>query len=119
MVREKAKTPWTPPTPHYWLHNSTALQTDTLMLAMMASARQRSSRVLMPIDEDDVEEFEAEADVDDGEDDDEEVDDDEPEDDDGNDDEEVEDEAMEGMDEPEMDGRGGMRDEALDGNESD
>jgi DNA polymerase epsilon subunit 3 len=72
-----------------------------------------------PIDEDDVEDFEAEADVDDGEDDDEEVDDDEPEDDDGNDDEEAEDETMEGMDEPEMDGRGGLRDEALDGNESD
>ena len=70
-----------------------------------------------PIDEDNVEDLE--ADVDDGEDDDEDVEDDEPEDDDGNDDEEGLDETMEGMDEPEMDGRGGLRDEALDGNESD
>jgi hypothetical protein len=70
-----------------------------------------------PIDEDDVED--PEADVDDGEDEDEDVEDDEPEDDDVNDDEEVADETMEGMDEPEMDGRGGLRDEALDGNESD
>jgi hypothetical protein len=72
-----------------------------------------------PIDEDEIEDLEAEADGDDGEDDDEEVDDDEPEDEDGDDDEEGLDERMEGMDESEMDGRGGERDEALDGNESD
>ena len=70
-----------------------------------------------PIDEDDIED--PEADVDDAEDEDEDVEDDEPEDDDVNDDEEGADETMEGMDEPEMDGRGGLRDEALDGNESD
>jgi hypothetical protein len=75
-----------------------------------------------PIDEDDIED--PEADADDGEDEDEDVEDDEPEDDDVNDDEEGADEegadeTMEGMDEPEMDGRGGLRDEALDGNESD
>lgn len=71
-----------------------------------------------PVDEDDIEDVEAEAD-DDVEDEDEEVDDDEPEDDDGNDDEGGMDETMEGMDEPDMEGRGSMPDEALDGNESD
>ena len=70
-----------------------------------------------PIDEDEIEELE--ADGDDGEDEDDDVEDDEPEDDDGNEGEEDVDETMEGMDEPEMDGRGGLRDEALDGNESD
>jgi DNA polymerase epsilon subunit 3 len=74
-----------------------------------------------PIDEDDVGDMGADAD-DDEEEGDEEGDDDEPEDDDGDDDDdddEVADETMEGMDEPEMDGRGEMKDEALDGNESD
>ena len=71
-----------------------------------------------PIDEDEIEELEPDAD--DGEDEDDDVEDDEPEDDDdGNEGEEDVDETMEGMDEPEMDGRGGLRDEALDGNESD
>ena len=63
------------------------------------------------------------ADADDDEEEgDEEGDDDEPEDDNGDDDDdddEVADETMEGMHEPEMDGRGEMKDEALDGNESD
>ena len=70
-----------------------------------------------PVDEDDMEDVEGEAD--DDVEDDEEVEDDEPEDDDGNDDEGGLDETMEGMDEPDMEGRGEMPDEALDGNESD
>lgn len=75
-----------------------------------------------PIDEDDVEDMGADADVDDEEDGDEEGEEDDPDDDDGDDDdddEEVADETMEGVDEPDMEGRGEMKDEALDGNESD
>lgn len=76
-----------------------------------------------PIDEDDVEDVGADADVDDEEDGDEEGEEDDPDDDDGDDDDddddEVADETMEGVDEPDMEGRGEMKDEALDGNESD
>jgi len=74
-----------------------------------------------PIDEDDVEDMGADAD-DDDDDGDEEGEDDDPEDDEGDDDDdddEVADETMEGMDEPDTNGRGEMKDEALDGNESD
>lgn len=73
-----------------------------------------------PVDEDDVEDVEAD-DVDDGDEGDEEVDDDEPEDDEGEDEDDQADETIEGMDDPEVElnGRGGVRDEALDGNESD